>query len=142
MAASKGRPVAAGTYQSGLAFAPLYVAAGKGFFREEGLDVEVQVARTDVSLAALANNQDVDYTATLGTVVRGAVSGLPVRAVGIWYEKTAFYLMARPEIQSWTVSNIIRPSRCSTSHSSSQASRMPFWAEGGARSCALPVKRK
>src|SRR5439155_913410 len=88
------------TSDPGLAFAPLYVAAGKGFFREEGLDVEVQVARTDVSLAALANNQDVDYTAALGTVVRGAVSGLPVRAVGIWYEKTAFYLMARPEIQT------------------------------------------
>lgn len=88
------------TSDPGLAFAPLYVAVAKGFFREEGLDVEVQVARTDVSLAALANNQDVDYTATLGTVVRGAVTGLPVRAVGIWYEKTAFYLMARPEIQT------------------------------------------
>jgi ABC-type nitrate/sulfonate/bicarbonate transport system substrate-binding protein len=88
------------TSDPGLAFAPLYVAVGKGFFREEGLEVDVQVARTDVSLAALANNQDVDYTAALGTVVRGAVSGLPVRAVGIWYEKTAFYLMARPEIQT------------------------------------------
>jgi NitT/TauT family transport system substrate-binding protein len=73
---------------------------GKGFFREEGLEVEVQVTQPNVSLAALATGQDVDYQATLGTVVRGAVTGLPVKAVGIWYEKTAFYLMARPEIRT------------------------------------------
>jgi ABC-type nitrate/sulfonate/bicarbonate transport system substrate-binding protein len=88
------------TSDPGMAFAPLYVGLGKGFFREEGLDVDVQVAQPNVSLAALATNQGVDYQATLGTVVRGAVTGLPVKAAGIWYEKTAFFLMARPEIRT------------------------------------------
>jgi ABC-type nitrate/sulfonate/bicarbonate transport system substrate-binding protein len=88
------------TSDPGMAFAPLYVGLGKGFFREEGLDLEVQVTQPNVSLAALATGQDVDYQATIGTVVRGAVTGLPVKAVGFWYEKTAFYLMARPEIRT------------------------------------------
>ena len=102
-AAAKPVPVERVVYATsdpGMAFAPLYVGLGKGFFREEGLDLEVQVMQTNVALAALANTQDVDYAATLGTVVRGAITGLPVKAVGIWYEKTAFYVMARPEIRT------------------------------------------
>jgi NitT/TauT family transport system substrate-binding protein len=92
--------VVVATSDPGMSFAPLYVGLGKGFFREEGLDLDVQVMATNVSLAALASNQDVDYSATIGTVVRGAVTGLPVKAAGFWYEKTAFFLMARPEITS------------------------------------------
>jgi NitT/TauT family transport system substrate-binding protein len=81
-------------------FGPLYVGIGKGFFREEGLDAQAQVVTPSLSLAALANNQDVDYQTTIGTVVRGAATGAPVRVAGIWFEKTAFFLMARPEIRS------------------------------------------
>jgi NitT/TauT family transport system substrate-binding protein len=92
--------VVVATSDPGMSFAPLYVGLGKGFFREEGLDLDVQVMATNVSLAALASNQDVDFAATIGTVVRGAVTGLPVKAAGFWYEKTAFFLMARPEIRT------------------------------------------
>ena len=88
------------TSDPGIVFSPLYVGIAKGFFREEGLAPDVQVITPNASLAALANNQDVDYQATIGTVSRGAVTGLPVKAVAFWFEKTVFYVMARPEIQS------------------------------------------
>jgi ABC-type nitrate/sulfonate/bicarbonate transport system substrate-binding protein len=88
------------TSDPGIVFSPLYVGIAKGFFREEGLAPDVQVLKPDVSLAALANNQDVDYQATIGTISRGAVGGLPVKAITFWFEKTVFYVMARPEIQS------------------------------------------
>jgi NitT/TauT family transport system substrate-binding protein len=64
------------------------------------LDAQAQVVTPNLSLAALASNQDVDYQSTIGTVVRGALTGVPVKVAGIWFEKTAFFLMARPEIRS------------------------------------------
>ncbi|HZR97347.1 MAG TPA: ABC transporter substrate-binding protein [Chloroflexota bacterium] len=88
------------TSDPGIVFSPLYVGSAQGYFREEGLDADVQVIKPDVSLAALANAQDVDYQATIGTVSRGAAKGLPVKAISFWFEKTLFYVMARPEIQS------------------------------------------
>ncbi|HLH23595.1 MAG TPA: ABC transporter substrate-binding protein [Chloroflexota bacterium] len=88
------------TSDPGIVFSPLYVGIARGFFREEGLEPDVQVIKPDVSLAALANDQDVAYQATIGTVSRGAANGLPVKAISFWFEKTLFYLMARPEIQS------------------------------------------
>jgi NitT/TauT family transport system substrate-binding protein len=84
-----------------ITFGPLYVGIGKGFYREEGLDVQVELVRPDASLAALATGQNVDYQATLGTVARGAGKGLPVKAVGVWFEKIVFFLMARPEIRTF-----------------------------------------
>lgn len=88
------------TSDPNIAFGPLYVGIAKGFFREEGLDPQPQVVRADASLAALATGQDVDYQTTAGTVARGAAKGLPVKVVGVWYEKTVFFLIARPEIQT------------------------------------------
>ncbi len=92
--------VVVSTSDPGIVFSPMYVGIAKGFFREEGLDPDVQVLKTDASLAALATNQDVDYQSTIGTVSRGAATGLPVKVVNIWFEKIVFYVMARPEITS------------------------------------------
>src|SRR4051794_39737199 len=49
------------TSDPGIVFSPLYVGVAKGFFREEGLAPDVQIVTPNVSLAALANNHDVDY---------------------------------------------------------------------------------
>src|SRR5688572_30723981 len=92
--------VVVATSDPGMSFAPLYVGLGKGFFREEGLDLDVQVMATNVSLAALASNQDRDFPATIGTVGPGRVTGPTGQAAGLLYEKTAFFLMARPEIRT------------------------------------------
>jgi ABC-type nitrate/sulfonate/bicarbonate transport system substrate-binding protein len=88
------------TSDPNIAFGPLYVGIAKGFYREEGLDPQPQVIRADASLAALATGQDVDYQTTAGTVARGAAKGLPVKIVGLWYEKVVFFLIARPEIRT------------------------------------------
>ncbi len=88
------------TSDPSIAFGPLYVGMGTGFFREAGLDVRIQVMSANLALAALANNQDIDHTSLPGSVVRGAARNLPVRVVGIWFEKTRFFLMARPEVRT------------------------------------------
>ncbi len=82
-----------------ITFGPLYVGMAKGYFAEEGLEPQVQVLRPDAIIAALATNQGIDYAATVGSVARGAARGLPVKIVGLWFERIVFFLMARPEIR-------------------------------------------
>lgn len=57
-----------------------FVAKKKGFFQQEGLDVELIQALGNICIVGLIP-KNIDYTHVLGSVVRGAVKGLPVRVV-------------------------------------------------------------
>ena len=50
------------------------VASKRGFFRDEGLDVEIIRMNANVSITALSTG-DVDYTMVLSSVIRGALRG-------------------------------------------------------------------
>jgi ABC-type nitrate/sulfonate/bicarbonate transport system substrate-binding protein len=56
------------------------VAAKKGYFKDEGLEPEIIAMRPPVSITALVSS-DIDDTTVLGSVVRAALRGLPVRVV-------------------------------------------------------------
>ena len=57
---------------------PFKVAQLKGFWREEGLDVETILIRGAVGMQALLGGS-VDYTSASGSTIAAAVRGLPVR---------------------------------------------------------------
>ena len=61
---------------------PVKVAQLKGFWREEGLDVEVILIRGAVGMQALLGGS-VDYTSASGSTIAAAVRGLPVKLVFI-----------------------------------------------------------
>jgi ABC-type nitrate/sulfonate/bicarbonate transport system substrate-binding protein len=76
-----------------------HVAAGKGLFKEEGLDPEM--IQMNPRLGALAvMNGDVEFTTTFGSTLRGIIGGLPLKFVAISVRKTDHFLMARPEVKS------------------------------------------
>ena len=52
------------------------VGVKRGFFRDEGFDVELIRMNANVSVTALSTG-DVDYTMIFASVVRGAMRGLP-----------------------------------------------------------------
>src|SRR5574341_1305325 len=61
---------------------PFRVALVKGFFREEGLDVEM--IQMNPRLGALAvMNGDIDLTTTFGSTLRGIVQGLPLKFAAV-----------------------------------------------------------
>ncbi|MBI2366446.1 MAG: ABC transporter substrate-binding protein [Deltaproteobacteria bacterium] len=78
---------------------PFKVAQLKGFWREEGLDVEAILIRGAVGMQALLGSS-VDYTSASGSTIAAAVRGLPVKLVFISSSKPQFELVSQPQIKS------------------------------------------
>lgn len=78
---------------------PFKVAQVKGFWREEGLDVETILIRGAVGMQALLGGS-VDYTSASGSTIAAAVRGLPVKLVFISSSKPQFELISQPQIKS------------------------------------------
>jgi ABC-type nitrate/sulfonate/bicarbonate transport system substrate-binding protein len=75
------------------------VAVKRGFFRDEGLEVEVIRTTAPVTVAALSNG-DIDYTMVFGSVVRAAMRGLPLKVIASFVDSSSLSLVARPEIKT------------------------------------------
>ena len=63
-----------------MSFLPSAVALKKGFFKDEGLDVEIIRMNVPNIITALVTG-DIGYTLIFGSVVRGALRGMPMRAL-------------------------------------------------------------
>lgn len=70
-----------------------------GYWREEGLDVDVIVIRATASLLALSA-REVEFTTLGGGALLGILQGLPHRVVFTPYRRPNYALYARPEIRS------------------------------------------
>lgn len=77
---------------------PYYVAVSRGFFREEGLDVEIIQANPRLGVMALMNG-DVAFTGTFVSTVRGILSGFPLKIIVVAFKKGVYYLIAHPSIK-------------------------------------------
>ena len=75
------------------------LAQKKGFFKEEGLDVEVIQIVGSSAPAALVNGE-IDYFTGLGSTVSGILQGLPLKIVACYAPASTYMLIARPEITS------------------------------------------
>jgi NitT/TauT family transport system substrate-binding protein len=82
-----------------MSFLTTGVALKKGFFKQEGLEVEVVQMRVPVMITALSTG-DIDYTTVFGSVVRAAMRGLPVKAVASFLDGSPHALIARSEFKS------------------------------------------
>jgi len=82
-----------------LTWFPAFLAREQGFYRAEGLAVDFVVMKPQVALQAVVTG-DAGYTTTLGSTIRAALRGLPVRAVMTICEKPLFALIAGQKIKS------------------------------------------
>ena len=55
--------------------------------------------RADLGIKALLSG-DVDYIYSVGTIIRGAVIGVPVKTLSFDFAKVTHFLMSRPEIKT------------------------------------------
>ena len=87
------------TTRGSLSIGPLLYGIERGFYRDEGIDLLYVSIRADLGIKTLLSG-DVDYLYSVGTIIRGAVLGLPVRTLSFDFAKVMHFLMARPEITS------------------------------------------
>jgi ABC-type nitrate/sulfonate/bicarbonate transport system substrate-binding protein len=75
------------------------VGVKRGFFRDEGLDIELIRMNANVSVTALSTG-DIDYTMIFASVVRGAMRGMPLKVLASFMDSSTHMLIARPEFKS------------------------------------------
>jgi len=91
--------VAIATPSRGLFEFPVVVAMRKGFFKDEGIDVDKIQMQPAVAVKALVSG-DVDYLLAWGSALRAAVAGVPIKAVLGMVSRPLHVLVARPEIKT------------------------------------------
>ena len=78
----------------------LVTAKKKGFYTEEGLEVDTPVIASDVAIKAMVGGSEIDYTTSWGSSIRAAVQGVAIKAVVAELGRTPHILVTRPEIKS------------------------------------------
>lgn len=76
------------------------VAQFEGYFKDEGLDVELVQMNANVSVAALAAG-NIDYNLILQSVVTANLRGLPLKVIGILIERPNHAVVVHPSIQKF-----------------------------------------
>ena len=82
-----------------LSWFPIHITREKGFYRAEGLDVDYVIMKPQVAMQALIAG-DVGYTTALGSTIRAAFRGVPLRVVMTIADKPLFALIVKPGINS------------------------------------------
>jgi NitT/TauT family transport system substrate-binding protein len=77
---------------------PQYVAQDRGFFKAEGLAVELIQMNPRLGATAVVNG-DVAFATPFVSTFRGAVQGLPLKLVFVHLKKGPYFLMVRKEIK-------------------------------------------
>jgi NitT/TauT family transport system substrate-binding protein len=97
--AAQERVLVSHSVRGSLSIGPLLYGIERGFYRDEGINLLYVSIRADLGIKALIGGE-VDYIYSVGTIIRGAVVGVPVKALSFDFAKVMHFLMARPEIKS------------------------------------------
>jgi NitT/TauT family transport system substrate-binding protein len=97
--AAQERVIVGHSARLALSIGPLLYGTERGFYRDEGIDLIYVSLRADLGIKALLAGE-LDYSYSVGTIIRGAVVGLPVKNLTFDFSKVLHALMSRPEISS------------------------------------------
>ena len=77
----------------------LVIAQKEGYFREEGLNVELLSIRGEIAIRTTLAG-DVDFFTNAGSALAAGVRGIPVRLLTVFQDKPSWDLIAQPEVKS------------------------------------------
>src|SRR3989337_136603 len=77
----------------------LIIAQKEGYFKEEGLNVELLSIRGEIAIRTTLAG-DVDFFTNAGSALAAAVRGGPVKLVTVFQDKPGWELIAQPNIRS------------------------------------------
>ena len=82
-----------------LAFLAMFVAKDRGFYAKHGLEAELVQVRPGIAIAALLSG-DADYAEVLGSAIRSAGKGAPIRAISTSIQAPFFSLASQAKFRS------------------------------------------
>jgi len=77
---------------------PQYMAVQKGYFKAEGLDVEIIQMNPRLGATAVVNG-DVSFATPFTSTFRGVLQGFPMKLAFVHFKKGPYFLLVRPEIK-------------------------------------------
>lgn len=77
-----------------------YMGERSGLYKAEGLEVSFEVMKPEIAVAAMVGGE-IDYVTGIGSVLRAAVAGMPLKAAMFTMDKVIFFMMAKPEIKGF-----------------------------------------
>ena len=89
---------------SSMAFLVPFVAKDRGLYAKHGSEVELIVMRPNIAMAALLGD-DIDYAELIGSVIRSAARGLPVRAISTSIKAPFFSVIAQNKYRVFCISS-------------------------------------
>ncbi|HET8917319.1 MAG TPA: ABC transporter substrate-binding protein [Candidatus Binatia bacterium] len=82
-----------------MTFLNFYVGDKFGVYKAEGLEVSLEVIKTEVGVAGMVAGE-IDYTSAIGSAMRAAATGVPIKATLFSMDRVLIYMFARPTIKS------------------------------------------
>src|SRR5438093_2576597 len=82
-----------------MTFLNFYVGDKFGVYKAEGLEVSLEVIKTEVGVAGMVAGE-IDYTSAIGSAMRAAATGMPIKATMFTMDRVLIYMFARPTIKS------------------------------------------
>jgi len=76
----------------------IYTALHRGFFKDEGIDLEIIYMSANLTSAAVMTG-DLDYSAAVTGLIGGAVRGQPMKVLLFTVERPMLFLMSKKEIK-------------------------------------------
>ena len=96
---SGGENVRVAIATNSLAFMVPFVAKDRGLYARHGSDVELIQMRPNIAMAALLGG-DIHYAELIGSVIRSAARGLPVRAISTGIKAPFFTIIAQTKYRN------------------------------------------
>src|SRR6266850_2928608 len=82
-----------------MTFLNFYVGDKFGVYKADGLEVSLEVVKTEIGVAGMVAGE-IDYTSAIGSAMRAAATGVPIKAAMFTMDRVLVYMFAKPAIKS------------------------------------------
>ena len=82
-----------------MGYLPLFIAAHRGFFKDEAIDIEIPMMLPQLAHNALMSGE-VDYHGVADSALRLAAKGAPLKAIFFGAMRPNYFMMAKPQVKT------------------------------------------
>src|SRR5579883_331368 len=82
-----------------MSYLPILMASDLGYYEQEGLDADVSLMRANVGQAALVAGE-IDFTASVGSNIKMALQGAPIKTILLFVQAQVMSLVAQPQYRT------------------------------------------